>query len=78
MKTHQISGWGASSTAPGYDRLISKREAAGILGVSVRTVEKLISDGKLHAQKVGGCVRLRLSQVLQFAGIESEMITLQS
>ena len=57
---------------PGVDRLVTKREAAGMLRVSVRTVERVISSGKLTIQKVRGCVRLRLSQVMQFAGIESE------
>ena len=78
MKTNNNSGLGASLIAPGSDRLIAKREAAARLGISVRTVERLISGGKLHAQKLGGCVRLRLSQVLQVAGIESELISPQS
>lgn len=52
------------------DRLISKQQAADILSVSVRTVERMISSGKLTIQKVMGCVRLRLSQVLQSAGID--------
>ena len=63
--------------APGTDRLIVKREAAERLGVSVKTVERLIARGTLHAQKLGGCVRLRLSQVLRVAGIETEMISQQ-
>jgi len=68
---------GAPLIAPGTDRLIAKREAAAKLGVSVRTVERLISGGILHAQKLGGCVRLRLSEVLRAAGIETEMISQQ-
>ena len=68
---------GASLIAPGTDRLIVKREAAERLGVSVKTVERLIARGTLHAQKLGGCVRLRLSQVLRVAGIETEMISQQ-
>lgn len=55
---------------PGGDRLITKQEAAGILGVTVRTIERLVSDGKLSVRKIRGCVRLVLSQVQRFAGIE--------
>lgn len=60
--------------APGIDRLINKREAAERLGVNVRSVERLIAAGILQKQKIGGCVRLRLSQVLKLSGIENEMI----
>ncbi|MES2659207.1 MAG: helix-turn-helix domain-containing protein [Verrucomicrobiota bacterium] len=68
---------GASLIAPGTDRLITKPEAAERLGVKVRTVERLIAAGELQKQKIAGCVRLRLSQVLSLSGIEIEMITPQ-
>ena len=78
MKNHTSKTQrGASLIAPGTDRLIVKREAAERLGVSVKTVERLIAGGTLHVQKLGGCVRLRLSQVLRVAGIETEMISQQ-
>ena len=78
MKNHPSNTQrGASLIAPGTDRLIIKREAAERLGVSVRTVERFIARGTLNAQKLGGCVRLRLSQVLKIAGIETEMISQQ-
>jgi DNA-binding transcriptional MocR family regulator len=52
------------------DRLISKREAAGILGVSIRTVERAISQGSISIRKIRGCVRLLLSEILLFGGIQ--------
>lgn len=52
------------------DRLISKREAAGLLGVSIRTVERTISHGSISIRKIRGCVRLLLSEVLLFGGIQ--------
>ena len=58
------------SYTPGLDRLITKREAADILGVSVRTLEREVSAGKLPVHKLRGCVRLALSRVLRHAGIE--------
>jgi excisionase family DNA binding protein len=73
MKTN-TSGRGVSLMAPGSDKLISKREAADILGVSVRTVEREISAGNLPVQRIRGCVRLWLSRVLLHAGIESNLV----
>lgn len=63
MKIHSVN------KLPG-DRLISKREAAGILGVSIRTVERAISHGSISIRKIRGCVRLLLSEVLFFGGIQ--------
>lgn len=52
------------------DRLISKREAAGILGVSIRTLERAVSSGTISIRKIRGCVRLLRSEVLLMAGIQ--------
>lgn len=51
------------------DKLVSKPQAAEILGVSVRTIEREINAGHLTKKKVRGCVRLHLSQVLRFADL---------
>lgn len=66
-------GWGTSSSVPGYGQMVSKQEAANAWGVSVRTIERLISAGKLRKYKIAGCVRLQLADVLRFAGIEPQM-----
>ena len=55
--------------SPESDKLLSKQQAAEILGVSVRTVEREINAGNLVKQKVRGCVRLPLSRVLGLAGL---------
>jgi len=73
MKTSN-RGWGAPAVAPGCDRLISKREAAEILGISVRTLEREISAGNLPVHRIRGCVRLMLSEILLHAGIESNLV----
>jgi excisionase family DNA binding protein len=57
-----------SAGSPEPDRLISKREAAEIMGVSVRTIEREVSAGKLLQSRVRGCVRFRLSDVFLLAG----------
>ena len=61
-----------NSTPFAQDRLISKQQAADFLCVSVRTIERMVSGRELTIQKVMGCVRLRLSEVMKFAGIENQ------
>ena len=45
--------------------LMSKREVAKLLAVSVRTIERLVARGKLKTVKVGGCVRFRAKEIEQ-------------
>ena len=45
------------------DKLISKLDAADMLGVSVSTVERLIADGDLPMYKIRGQCRLMMSQL---------------
>ena len=45
------------------DRLLRKREAAAALACSARTIDRLVSLGRLTRVKVLGGVRFRLSQV---------------
>ena len=48
-------------------RLISKKEAAALLSISTRTVDRLISSGYLPQPiKVGKSSRLRLVDITQF------------
>jgi excisionase family DNA binding protein len=46
------------------DQLVSKREVAQRLALSVRTVDRLTAKGVLRRVKVLGAVRFRLSDVL--------------
>ncbi|MBU6402137.1 MAG: helix-turn-helix domain-containing protein [Verrucomicrobia bacterium] len=48
--------------------LIRIKRAAEILGVSVRTVWRLIAEGQLTRRRVRGCTRVPLSEVLRLAG----------
>ncbi len=50
-------------------RLVSKREAAAILGVSVRTIEREVSAGRLTKHKVRGSVRFVLGDVMRLGGL---------
>lgn len=45
------------------DRAISLAEAAGRLGVSVRTIRRMIDEGKIQAFKVLGQWRIRESEI---------------
>ncbi len=49
---------------------ISTKQAADIIGVSQRRVQKLVKDGRLKSQLVGGVHLLDLSAVQQFAAKE--------
>tara|TARA_B100000963_G_C22059055_1_gene422965 strand:- start:276 stop:461 length:186 start_codon:yes stop_codon:yes gene_type:complete len=44
-------------------KLLSKKEVSQILSVSVRSVERLIARGILKKIKLGGCVRIRQSEL---------------
>jgi excisionase family DNA binding protein len=39
------------------DRLLSKREAAALLAISIRTLDRMRSTGEIQAVKVRGAVR---------------------
>ncbi len=57
---------------PGVDSLIRKSEVAEILRVSTRTVDRLVSDGKITLRKVSKRrVCFQLSEILKYAGIPS-------
>ena len=56
--------------------LITKAEAAQILTVSEKTVEKLIASGMLPAYRISrNCVRLRRSEVLAY--VEERLIKVE-
>lgn len=52
-------------------KLVSKKEAAEILGVSVRSVERMVASGQLEKVYVRGCVRIRLRDIQSLVGEES-------
>ena len=65
---HAVTGvdrdYGTSQDVPVMRRLlITKAEAADQLGVSVRTVERLISGGRLRLVHVEGAARLRVADL---------------
>ena len=68
VKTRQATGtdheYRTGQDVPATRRLlITKQEAAEELGVSVRTVERLISAGKLPLVHVEGAARLRVADL---------------
>ena len=50
-----------------FGYLLDVREAADLIGISVRTVENLIADRKLHPIRVNGRIRFRREQIEAFA-----------
>lgn len=73
MNNTKLNSRGASLCVSEMDRLVSKADAAKIGGVSVRTLEREISAGRIKKRKMRGCVRLRLSDVWRWAGLESNL-----
>ena len=49
-------------------KLLSKQEAASVLSVSTRTVERMFAHGELTKVKIRGCVRARLDEVQRLLG----------
>lgn len=47
--------------------LLDKKNAARLLGISVRKLEYLIADGKLRIRKIGRRTLLRYRDVARFA-----------
>lgn len=72
MKTSiKNSRRGATELAPGQVRLVSKAEAALICGgISIRTLEREVSSGRLEKVKIGGRVLFRLGDVMRLAKLE--------
>jgi len=50
-------------------RLIRKGEAAQVLGVSTRTIEREVNSGHLPKHKVRGCVCFLMEDVMRLGGI---------
>ncbi len=56
------------SAAPGAVPVLALtyRRAAQALGVSERTIWQLVHDGRLHACRIGRCVRISLSELQRY------------
>ncbi|MGH7823969.1 MAG: helix-turn-helix domain-containing protein [Candidatus Binatia bacterium] len=56
-------------------RLLTLAEAAGLLQVSIRTLQRMIRSKKLPAFKVGGQWRIRESQLQQWVERRENSVT---
>ena len=56
----------SSKPAPKPVRLLSPQETAAFLNVSVRTVQRLVSAGDLHAIRISKSMRFRMDDLLNF------------
>ena len=54
------------------DKLISKQDAADMLGVSVKTVERMIADGDLPMYKIRGQCRLMTSDIKTYRRVAAK------
>lgn len=48
------------------EKLLTKKGAAALLGVSVRTIDRMRAAGQLRCVKVGGGVRFRVADLENF------------
>jgi excisionase family DNA binding protein len=48
------------------NKAVSVKATADLLGVSVRTVWRMIADGQLHAVRMRRCTRLAVADVLGY------------
>lgn len=48
--------------------LLSKKDSARILGISLRKLDYITSEGKLHPLRIGRRVLFRYRDLAQFAG----------
>lgn len=51
------------------NRMVRKKEAAEILGISTRSIDRLVSLGRLKKTKILGCVCFALKDVLRLGGL---------
>ena len=60
-----LDSWRAASSPSAMPRrlLITKSDAAEVLGISLRTIERLISSGRLPLVHVEGAARVRVSDL---------------
>ena len=60
-----LDSWRAASSPPAMPRrlLITKSDAAEVLGISLRTIERLISSGRLPLVHVEGAARVRVTDL---------------
>lgn len=53
-----------------YDYLMTRKEAAGFIGRTVQSIDRLVREGKLHKEYVNGESRLRKSELLRYIGYD--------
>lgn len=54
-----------SSTQP-IDRLLTRKDAADILQISISTLERHINGGRIRVAKIGHATRIRPSELARF------------
>ncbi len=55
---------------PSFDRLLTRKEAAGMIGRTVQCLDRMVREGKLHKVYVNGAPRLRKSELLRHLGCD--------
>ena len=53
-----------------FDRLLTRKEASGMIGRTVQSLDRMVREGKLHKVYVNGVPRLRKSELLRHLGYD--------
>ena len=59
------------------DRLLYPKTVAEMLNVSVRTVYRMVKDGRLSAIRIGRLIRIPYGEVVRFAARNQIKITIK-
>lgn len=62
----------SNTDANSLPKLLRRDEAAQALGISVRTLIKIIRNGDLAATKIGGSTRVRLDELQRFLSDQTQ------
>ena len=52
------------------DMLLTRKEAAGFIGKSLRQLDRLCESNKIHREEVDGAIRIRKSELIRYQGID--------
>jgi excisionase family DNA binding protein len=50
--------------------LIQRKQAAAMLGITLRSVDYLLADGRLRSRRIGGRVLIPMEELKRFAAVD--------
>lgn len=53
--------------------LLTRKEAAASLGKSLRQLDRICKQGKIHREPEDGDIRIRKSEIIRFQGVDADI-----